>query len=254
MNYWLWLASIDKLGSIRKKALLEHFKTPENIYNASYKELLQIDGIGEKISNNIINNKVNINLIKKIEDYMEHNSIKYVNIFDEDYPEKLREIYDPPITLFYKGDINIVKNKNIAVIGSRNPTYYGLNTAYTVAKEIAQKGYNVVSGMARGIDTEAHRGSLILENRSIAVVGCGLDYIYPKENYKIFQEISKKGLIISEFIVGTKPIPMNFPARNRIVSGISDAVIVVEAGEKSGTLITVDFALEQGKSVYAVPR
>lgn len=252
VNYWIWLASIKMLGSIKKQRLLEHFKTPENIYNATKSEILKIDGIGEKICNNIITSK-DKDLIEKIEGYMLKNDIKLINITESKYPDKLRKIYDPPMTLFYKGDLALLNKKSIAVVGSRNATNYGIKTAFKIGKEVSENGRVVISGLARGIDTWAHKGALTNFGGTIAVIGSGLDYIYPSENYLLYKEISQKGLLLSEFVVGTKPIPGNFPARNRIVSGISDAIIVVEASEKSGALITVDFALDEGKSVYAVP-
>ena len=252
INYWIWLAQLDLLGSIRKQKLLEYFKTPENIYKANKEELLKINGIGEKICNNIINNK-DRELIWKMQFFMQKNNIKFINIIDEEYPEKLKNIYDPPITLFYKGDISLLKTKCVAVVGSRKASCYGIKIAEKIGKELAQNSHTTVSGLAKGIDTAGHIGAIKSAGKTIAILGTGVDYVYPKENYNLYKTIEKEGLILSEYVVGTKPLATNFPARNRIVTGISDSVIIVEATEKSGALITVDFALEQGKEVFVVP-
>ena len=187
-----------------------------------------------------------------MEEYMNKNDIKYITILDENYPTNLKKIYDPPVLLFYKGNIELLKYKKIAVVGSRTATNYGMNTAFRISKELSKK-YVIISGLARGIDSAAHNGSIYANGKTIAVVGNGLDTIYPKENTNLFKSILKNGLIISEYVVGTKPMPSNFPERNRIISGLSSGVIVVEAAKKSGSLITADLALEQGKTVYAVP-
>lgn len=253
MNYWLWLASIEGLGSIKKKKLLEKFQNnPEKIFKATEKELLSIEGIGEKLTSKIIFSK-DINLILRMEKYMKLNQIEQLNFFDENYPEILRNIYDPPITIFYKGNINLLKTRCVSIVGARSATKYGLDTSYKIGRDCAIRDFTVVSGMARGIDTMSHKGALSLNGNTIAVVGCGLDRVYPPENNELFKEIVKNGLIISEYVVGTSIQPGNFPARNRIISGLSNDLIVVEATEKSGALITVDFALEQGKNIYVVP-
>ena len=253
MNYWLWLASIDGIGSVKKKKLLEKFQSnPEKIFKATEKELLQVEGIGERLSKKIFFSK-DIELILRMEKYMNVNRINQLNIYDEKYSAKLKNIYDPPITLFYKGNIELLKTRCVSVVGSRNATKYGLNTSYKIGKDCAISNFTVVSGMARGIDTMAHKGALAQNGNTIAVVGCGLDRVYPPENINLFKEIESNGLILSEFVVGTKIQPGNFPARNRIVSGVSDDLIIVEATEKSGALITVDYALEQGRNVYVVP-
>lgn len=253
MNYWLWFATIDGIGSIKKQKLLEKFENdPKRIFKATEKELLDVEGIGEKLSKNICFKK-DIDFISRMENYMKLNKIKQLNFFDEKYPENLKNIYDPPITLFYKGNIDLLKTKCVSVVGSRNATKYGLDTSYKIGKECAIYNYTVVSGMARGIDTMAHKGVLNQKGNTVAVVGCGLDRVYPPENVNLFQQIENEGLIVSEYVVGTQIQPGNFPARNRIISGISDDLIVVEASEKSGALITVDYALEQGKNIYVVP-
>ena len=253
MNYWLWLATLEKLGSMRIQALLRKFKDPEAVYKAGKKELLDVEGIGEKISENILKNKDEI-LISRMSKYMENNGIFQVNLCDKNYPEALKNIYDPPITLFYKGDIKLANTDCVSIVGSRNASTYGKETSFKIGNDLAKKGYTVVSGLAQGIDAEAHKGALDTKGKTIAVVGTGLDMVYPLENSRLCKKIEEEGLVLSEYVVGTKPNAMNFPARNRIISGLSDNLIVVEAALRSGALITVDLALEQGKNVYAVPR
>lgn len=253
MNYWLWLASIDGIGSVKKQKLLERFQNnPEKIFKATKKELLAVEGIGEKLSTQILFSK-DVELISRMEKYMKLNEIKQLDLIDKEYPNSLKNIYDSPITLFYKGNIDLLNTRCVSIVGSRNATKYGLETSYRIGKDCAISNLTVVSGMARGIDTMAHRGTLSINGNTIAVVGCGLDRVYPFENFELFNQIADRGLIVSEYVIGTKIQPGNFPARNRIISGISDDLIVVEATEKSGALITVDFALEQGKNVYVVP-
>ena len=254
MNYWLWFSTLKGVGSVKKQAVLEKFdKLPEKIFKATKQELMQVDGIGPKLAEEILNNKDD-GLINKMENYMKINGIKQLDFYDNDYPKQLKNMYDPPITLFYKGDIKLVNTNCVSVIGSRNATKYGLNESYSIGKELATNNYTVVSGLARGIDTRAHQGALsVQKGKTIAVVGCGLDRVYPEENTRLFDEISERGLVLSEYVVGTKAEPGNFPARNRIISGLSENLIVVEAASKSGAMITVEFALEQGKNVFAVP-
>ena len=177
--------------------------------------------------------------------------IKYITIEDNIYPDKLKQIYNPPKKLFYVGNIKLINNFSIAIIGSRESSYYGNKIAKEFANDLSKKGITIVSGLARGIDKYAHVGS---NGNTIAVLGCGINIIYPSENKKVYEEIlNKGGLILSEYPVNTEPLKMNFIERNRIIAGISNGVLVVEAKIKSGTFSTVDFALEQGKNIYAIP-
>ncbi len=171
----------------------------------------------------------------------------------EGYPEMLRAIYDPPYIIYYRGDISILNKFCLAVVGSRVATSYGKKQAARFARELAGEGMVVVSGMARGIDTEAHRGALEVDGKTAAVLGSGIDIIYPRENQNLYDQIVQEGVVLSEFAPGTRPEPGNFPARNRTISGLSHGVLVVEAKQRSGALITADFALEQGRDVFAIP-
>ncbi len=267
-KYWIWLSMIPNLSCMEKQKLLKIYKSPEEIYNLSENKLLQVKGISNVSVKNILNEKIKENLERHIE-YMLKNNIDIISIVDEEYPKSLRNIYDFPVSLYCKGNIKILKDKVIAIVGCRDATNYGKNAAKYFSYNIAKQNINIVSGLARGIDSYAHIGVIcaqIEENsansinnlkkcgKTIAILGNGLDIIYPEENKKLAQQILENGgCIMSEYPLGAKPERIHFPERNRIISGISDGILVIEAKEKSGTLITVDFALEQGKDVYAVP-
>ena len=297
-KYWIWLSLIKGLGCVRKNNLLKIYGTPEEIYKLSKRELLKVDGIGEETVTNIIEAK-NEKILNYHIKYMEENNIDIIHICEKSYPQALKQIYDAPVSLYIRGNKEILNGKNIGIVGCRECTDYGKNAAkyfaYNLSKE---KSVNIVSGLAKGVDSYAHWGSVganiecentkncgkkqescgkinnncgkinddcgklkndcgKLKNdcgKTIAILGNGLDMIYPKENIELANEIIRNGgAIISEYPCGTKPDKMNFPARNRIISGLSKGIIVIEAKEKSGTLITVDFALEQGRDVFVVP-
>lgn len=252
IKYWIWLSRLEGLSPKTLMELLERYKTPKELCNKTKEELI-LDGIKEKQADEIVNPKYRHNLDKYLE-YMNNNNIELINIYDEDYPDRLKVIYDPPVVLYVKGNKKILKEKGISIVGCRLCTKYGEKIAKKLSYNLSLNNINIISGLAKGIDSFAHRGTLMAHGRTLAVVGCGLDRVYPQENKKLFDEIiSNGGAVISEYIIGTKPLAQNFPRRNRIISGLSDGVVVIEAREKSGTLITVDFALEQGKNIYAVP-
>lgn len=182
------------------------------------------------------------------------NKIKKITLDNENYPTLLKQIYDPPKVLYVKGNTDILNNISVAIVGCRDSTKYGNKATQYFAYNLSKNNINIISGLAKGIDSFAHIGALQAKGKTIAVLGCGLDIVYPKENEDLFKEIIKQGgAIISEYPIGTKPKKNNFPARNRIISGLSRAIIVVEAREKSGALITADFAMEQGRNVFSVP-
>ncbi len=185
---------------------------------------------------------------------LDTSKIKTIKLEDNLYPEKLRNIYAPPKTLYLLGNAQLLKQETIAIIGCRDCTEYGAENAYKFGYELAISNVCVISGLARGIDSYAHQGAIKAKGKTIAVLGSGLDVIYPPENAKLYKEIiMNNGAIITEYPLGSKPEKYHFPERNRIISGLSDGVLVVEAKKKSGTMITVDFALEQGRNVYAIP-
>lgn len=250
--YWIWLSRIKEIGPITCYKLLKIFKTPEQIWETSEESFIQ-NGFTSKIANALVNKEYRQDLDKYI-NYMNKNDIKILKIFDSFYPNKLKQIYAPPVVLFAKGNVEILNEPSIAIVGCRCSSSYGEKVARDFSYKLSKENINIISGMARGIDTCAHLGCLQAKGKTIAVMGAGLDYIYPTENKNIYNEIiSNGGVVLSEYIIGTKPLPANFPRRNRIISGLSDGVLVIEAKEKSGTLITVDFALEQGKDIYVVP-
>lgn len=194
------------------------------------------------------------NCIDKHIEFMVKNNVDIICIEDSEYPQILKNIYDPPLSLYVRGSKQILNQTCLAIIGCRECTQYGKNVAEELAYNISKQKINIVSGLAKGIDGIAHKGAILSGGKTIAVLGNGLDTIYPKENIALAKEILKTGgAIISEYPLGEKPQKQNFPERNRIVSGISRGIIVVEATQKSGTLITVDFALEQGRDVFVVP-
>ncbi len=182
------------------------------------------------------------------------NKIKTIKLEDEFYPEKLRNIYAPPKMLYVLGNEKLLQQKSIAIVGCRDCTKYGIENAYKFGYELATSNICVISGLAKGIDAYAHLGAVRAKGKTIAVLGSGLDVIYPPENAELYKEIiMNNGAIITEYPLGSKPEKYHFPERNRIISGLSDGVLVIEAKKKSGTMITVDFALEQGREVYAIP-
>ncbi|MDP4181296.1 MAG: DNA-processing protein DprA [Bacillota bacterium] len=249
--YWVWLNSIPKIGAVKSNQLLSFFGHPKNIWDASEVELNKAGLLSRQGIESILNDKYKEVALKNLTAAKENN-IDIITIRDEVYPYYLKNIYDPPIILYVKG--NILKNeKCIAVVGSRKATYYGLKMAESLSYAMASVGLTVISGMARGIDTYAHKGAVLAKGRTIAVLGCGIDVVYPPENKELMGQISKIGAVISEFPPGAPPLPSNFPARNRLISGMSLGVVVIEAGERSGSLITAEFALEQGREVFAVP-
>lgn len=214
----------------------------------------EIPLIDEKIIENILDPKNKI-LAKKHLIYMEQNKIDIISIQDKEYPLNLISIYNPPICIYIKGNKHIFKQKSIGIIGCRECTEYGKEIAQKFSYNLAINKINIVSGLAKGIDSEAHLGAIYSKGLTTAVLGNGIDITYPRENQFLVEKILRtNGTIISEYPIGTKPEKINFPARNRIISGISNGLLVVEAKKKSGTLITVDFALEQGRDVFIVPR
>jgi len=251
--FWLSFLLINDITPFQRFELIKKYKTPKIILSLNKEELANNSISDDAI--NYIQNKIYLNEVNNQLDYIKNNNnIKLLNIYDKKYPEKLKNIYDPPVVLFTKGNYDILNKNIISIVGCRECSDYGRTVSYFFSKELSKNNIVIASGLAKGIDTYAHYGSVNFMEKSIAVLGCGLDVIYPKQNEKLYAKILEcGGAIISEYPIGTKPLKNNFPARNRIISGLSNGVVVIEAKEKSGTLITVDFALEQGRNVYAVP-
>lgn len=252
LKYWVWLSRIELEAPGALSTLLKKYKTPEKIWELDCVELLKNNLKKEQIEEILkVDYRKNLN---KYLDYMHKHNIETITINDENYPKQLKNIYDPPIALYIKGNKKILNNLSLAIVGCRECSLYGMKIARAFAKSISKCNINIVSGLAKGIDSSSHIGTLEGKGKTIAVVGTGLDIVYPKEN-KYLQDriINENGAVVSEFVIGTKINKINFPKRNRIISGLSNGVLVVEAKEKSGAFITVDYALEQGKNVYVIP-
>ncbi len=251
-NYWMWLSSLDLFSSKNINILLKYFSSPEEIFYAKSNLLYSIKELSENYINKIINTRNNYYIENQIYLLEKHNT-SYISINNEFYPEILKSIYDYPYGIYIRG--NLTKNKCISIVGSRKCSEYGANVTKNLAEELAKNNITVVSGMAKGIDSLAHEGAISsnIKNSTIAVLGCGLDICYPKSNYELMNKIIENGAVISEYPIGTNVHKAFFPQRNRIISGLSDTTIIVEATKKSGSLITVGHALEQGRDVFAVP-
>lgn len=242
---------VSDIGSIRFKNLLSHFGAPEDIFKAPMDRLAKVPGIGEKIAQKICSLKTD-ELNKEL-DLARKLGLKIVTIRDEDYPKNLKNIYDPPIVLYIKGDLKAEDDLSIAIVGSRRASFYGMSMSEKFSTELVRSGLTIVSGLARGVDSCAHKSALKAGGRTIAVIGSGFNHLYPPEHRSLSEDISRKGAVISEFPINTEPLKQNFPRRNRIISGLSLGVLVIEAARNSGALITSDFALEQGREVFALP-
>jgi len=246
------LNMLGDIGHIRLSALLSEFKNTEAIFNAPLQRLKAIKGIGLSIAEKIKSARADFDVDKEVSLAQKQN-VNIVTIFDKAYPETLKSIYNPPILLYVKGDLKILNTLSVAIVGSRRCSQYGLRTAQRIAKELSAHNIAIISGMARGIDTAAHNGAIKSKGKTVAVLGNGLSSIYPPENKRLADEIADNGAIVSEFCMEMPPHKGNFPRRNRVISGLSEGVVVVEAAFKSGALITADFALSEGKEVFAVP-
>ncbi len=249
---WIILSKAPRLGPAKFKQLMEHFDSPEKILSASFEELSRVPKVDQNTLDYITNKAKDINVEKDF-DRMEKLGVSLTSIKDSEYPFNLKTIFDPPFVLYVRGKLKKEDENSVAMVGTRRATNYGKIIARRLGRDLAKEGITVVSGMARGIDTSAHWGALEAGGRTIAVLGCGIDVIYPFENKELMERIVEKGAVISEFPLGAIPQAQNFPRRNRIISGLSKGVVVIEAPFKSGALITANFALEQGRAGFAVP-
>jgi len=252
LKYWLAWNKISDIGPKRFYKLLEFFGSTDAAWKAKSGEISKILNLSPKISSRLFEEKNNIIPEREV-DLIHKNKVNVLTIEDALYPENLKTIHYPPPVLYFRGTILESDKNSISIVGSRKATYYGKMVAEKISKDLALAGLTIISGMARGIDTAAHKGALSVSGRTIAVLGCGIDHIYPPENRRLAQEIQESGAVISEFSLSTLPERQNFPRRNRVISGLSLGTVVVEAAEKSGALITADFALEQGREVFAIP-
>ena len=251
-EYWIALSGINGLGGVTYKNLISRFSDPQKVFSAASNDLLKVEGVSPNI----------VKLIKEFDDWgpvkeevekLKKIGLNILVLTDPDYPKNLYNIYNPPPYLYITGKITKDDKRAIAIVGSRIPDIYGKKVTEQIAAELARNGITVVSGLARGIDSIAHRACLKAGGRTLAVLGSGIDFVYPPENKSLYKEISQNGAVLSEFKIGTKPEANNFPRRNRIISGLSLGTLVVQATEKSGSLITAEFALEQNREVFAIP-
>jgi DNA processing protein len=249
--YGIALKSVPGVGNVTFRKLLEVFEDPEQVLKASEDELRGTKGVSPALAAAIAGHDY-----RRIADQecrsVAKEAVEIVDFLSADYPKILLQINDPPPYLYVKGRLQGDETA-VAIVGSRRASTYGLMTTERLAGDLAINGVTVVSGMARGVDTAAHHGALKAGGRSIGVLGCGIDVVYPPENRPLFKEMTEKGAIVSEFPMGTTPLAENFPRRNRIISGISRGVLVVEAVQNSGSLITARYALDQGREIFAIP-
>jgi DNA processing protein len=246
------LNMIENVGPVRVRQLLEHFGDAPSIFKASRDQLLRVRGIGEETAEAISHWEEKIQLpaeLKRIQDY----GCSVVTQEDLDYPPSLKEIYDPPIVLYVKGSLSSKDRNGVALVGSRQTTHYGIEVARKLAYQLAYVGVTVVSGGARGIDTAAHQGALAAKGRTIAVLGTGINLVFPPENVELYNRIAENGAVITQFPFNRQADKQSFPIRNRIVAGMTLGTVVVEANLSSGALITANFATEYGRQVFAVP-
>ena len=252
IKYWLGLGQVKGVGNVTYKTLIDEFHDPETVFEAPLKRLEEIPGIGKKTAANIKSFK-EWDWVEKEIGLIEKQDVVFLTLRHSDFPKALLSIPDPPPYLYVKGTFCKKDENAIAVVGTRIPTQYGVSAAEGISRELAVSGITIVSGMARGVDTAAHRGALAADGRTIAVLGSGIDVIYPPDNKKLYEQIISNGAVVSEFPIGTAPLAENFPQRNRIISGLVKGVLVVEASEKSGSLITAGLALDYGRDVFALP-
>jgi DNA processing protein len=251
-RFWLALNMVPGVGPGTFRKLLNHFGAPEQALSAPLAALLAVPGMHERVARAI----VDAQWAERVERECETITAQQIQILtwdDDEYPPRLRAIFDPPPVLYARGRLDCLRDILIAIVGSRRATSYGRSVAETLSRELAVKGVGIVSGLARGIDSAAHHGALKGGGKTIAVLGCGVDVVYPPEHDRLAAAICEHGVLLSEFPLRTPPDRGNFPARNRIISGISLGTVVVEADLRSGALITADMALEQGRDVFAVP-
>jgi len=251
-NYNLWLYCINGIGSAKIEHMLGVFGSAERVFRATSSELAQIEGLTNENIKNILDN-ANDEVLFVRSSWIKERGVTFLSRYCDGYPRALKEVAAPPFGLFVKGKLPDDDAPKVAIIGSRRCTEYGRSVSHKLALELAAAGVIVVSGFAKGIDSVAHRAALQAGGETIGVMGCGIDICYPAENKQLMNDIVNSGCLMSAYLPSSRPLPAYFPARNRIISGMCKAIIVVEASMRSGTLITVGHALEQGREVFAVP-
>ena len=251
--HWLALERVPRVGPLTMAKLFEAFGGPQAALAASAEEIRRRTGVSETLANSIAHFEPPEAEILKVISLLQELGARVMTRWDPDYAPNLKEIYDPPALLFVRGEITAADNRAVAVVGTRNPSRYGLEMTQQIARDLARAGVTLVSGLARGIDTACHTAALKEGGRTIGVLGCGIDVLYPRENGPLIEDIVASGALMTEFRPGTPPLATNFFRRNRIVSGLSKGVVVVEATRNSGSLITANHAVDQNREVFAVP-
>lgn len=252
MKYAYWLANIPGLSNTKIQCLYESASCAEEIYGMNWIQFKKMKGLTEEDARVIHKSRKEWDLDKEWFSFIER-GIGFVSMEHVKFPEKLKYIPNAPYALYYVGNLPDETRKSVAIVGARGRSAYGSEMTNRLAKALSDHGVQVISGLAKGIDGDAHKGALEGQGDTFAVLGCGVDICYPESHHWLYEKIIENGGIISEYPPGTKPKPWQFPARNRIISGLADCVVVMEAKEKSGSLITADFAMEQGRDVYALP-
>lgn len=251
-KYWYWINNIEGIGNAKLRYLFETFDNPYEIFCAQEKTLQTFGRLTQDDIVNILSDKIRYRNFRQYDELIK-TDIKCVFPDEKEYPDKLLHLYDKPFVLYYKGKLPDANRKTVAVVGSRKCSFYGQSVAEEIGRILAQNGVNVVSGLALGTDCYAHKGAVMAGGNTYGVMAGGPEKCYPAQNYNLYMDILKNGGVMSEYRPNTKTVPGMFPIRNRIISGLSDAVIVVEAGRKSGSLITANYALEQNRQILAVP-
>jgi DNA processing protein len=249
--YWIALNKVAGIGAVRMAALLSQCGSAEAVWRASIHDL-KAAGIDRRTQENLLQARRELDIEAEWERILRA-GVQVITLVDDDYPENLHQIDNPPPLLYVRGRIEPNDTWAVAIVGTRRASVYGREVAHSLSRDLAANGITVVSGLALGVDTVAHRSTLENDGRTLAVLGSSVDQLYPPENRGLAQEIANQGALISEYPLGTRPDANNFPARNRIISGLSRAVVIVEAGERSGALITAKFAADQGRDLFAVP-
>lgn len=256
--YWFWLCNIRGINRRILHILLSHLGHPREIYFLREKQLETL--LREQVKTDRLeqvlfqfSRSLSLESIKKEYAKLEKEGIRFISCDEEEYPKRLRQIYDYPYGIYVKGNLPSEEKKSIAIVGARKSTTYGREMARAFARELAKEGVEIISGLARGIDANAHIGCIEGKGKTYGILGCGIDKIYPRDNIELFVQMEKTGGIISEYGLGVEPLSHQFPVRNRIISGMSDGILVVEAAKKSGSLITAEQGLEQGREIFALP-
>lgn len=249
----LTLSFVPGVGNQRLRSLLEYFSDPADAFNASVEELKSIPSIDVRTARAISQFDQNVDEVDRILRKVERMGAKILAITEPGYPLMLKKIYDPPAFLYVLGEMKDQDHDAIAIVGTRTPSEYGKSVTERLSADLVRAGFTIVSGLARGIDTIAHRVAVRTGGRTIAVIGCGIDIVYPQDNVRISQQIQKNGAIVSEYHTGTKPDAVNFPRRNRIISGMSLGTVIIESSETGGAMITASYALDQNREIFAIP-